>query len=51
MLPRESSESFSAALLGSLLALKDRENARVWADAEKLFRDKVESLPGSSLVA
>ena len=50
MLPRESSESFSAALLESLLALKDRENARVWTDAEKLFKEKVASLPGSSFV-
>ena len=47
MLPRESSESFSAALLESLLALKDRENSRVWNDAEKLFKDKVATLPGS----
>jgi len=47
MLPRESSESFSAALLESLLALKDRKNSRVWADAEKLFREKVATLPGS----
>jgi saccharopine dehydrogenase (NAD+, L-lysine forming) len=47
MLPRESSESFSTALLESLLALEDRENARVWADAEKLFHEKVAALPGS----
>jgi saccharopine dehydrogenase (NAD+, L-lysine forming) len=47
MLPRESSEAFSAALLDSLLALKDRENARVWTDAEKLFKEKVATLPES----
>ena len=47
MLPRESSESFSAALLESLLSLQDRDNARVWADAEKLFKEKVTTLPGS----
>src|SRR5271163_4419609 len=47
MLPRESSEAFSAALLESLLALKERENARVWTDAEKLFKEKVATLPGS----
>ena len=45
MLPRESSESFSSALLESLLALKDREHARVWGDAEKVFHDKVATLP------
>lgn len=47
MLPRESSESFSSALLESLLALKDRKNARVWTDAEKLFHEKLATLPGS----
>jgi saccharopine dehydrogenase (NAD+, L-lysine forming) len=45
MLPRESSESFSAALLPSLLSLKDRGNARVWTDAEKFFHEKVATLP------
>jgi hypothetical protein len=33
--------------LPSLLALKDRSNARVWTDAEKLFKEKVATLPGS----
>jgi saccharopine dehydrogenase (NAD+, L-lysine-forming) len=47
MLPRESSEAFSSALLESLLALKDRDHARVWTDAEKLFKEKVATLPGS----
>ncbi len=47
MLPRESSEAFSSALLQSLLSLKNREKARVWTDAEKLFREKVATLPGS----
>ena len=46
MLPRESSEAFSSALLPSLLELKDREHARVWTDAEKLYKEKVETLPG-----
>lgn len=45
MLPREASESFSAGLREALLELKDRETARVWADAEKLFNDKVALLP------
>ena len=47
MLPRESSEAFSSALLESLLTLKDRHNARVWTDAEKLFREKIFTLPGN----
>ncbi|KAL2814245.1 hypothetical protein BDW59DRAFT_176525 [Aspergillus cavernicola] len=40
LLPRESSEMFSQALLPSLLQLKDRENARVWKQAEDLFNEK-----------
>ncbi|KAL3479283.1 hypothetical protein BJX99DRAFT_245084 [Aspergillus californicus] len=40
LLPRESSEMFSQALLPSLLQLKDRENARVWKQAEDLFKAK-----------
>ena len=45
LLPRESSEAFSSALLGSLLSLKDRKNAQVWNDAEKIYHEKVTSLP------
>ncbi|KAK8186893.1 hypothetical protein BKA81DRAFT_372849 [Phyllosticta paracitricarpa] len=45
LLPRESSESFSDGLLESLLQLKDRKTARVWVDAEKLFNEKVATLP------
>jgi saccharopine dehydrogenase (NAD+, L-lysine-forming) len=48
LLPREASEAFSEALLPSLLELKDRSNARVWKQAEKLFDDKVASLPAGS---
>ncbi|KAF2004599.1 Formate/glycerate dehydrogenase catalytic domain-like protein [Amniculicola lignicola CBS 123094] len=44
-LPRESSEAFSSALLPSLLALKDRSTTPVWQGAEKLFQEKVETLP------
>ncbi|KAF2193102.1 Formate/glycerate dehydrogenase catalytic domain-like protein [Zopfia rhizophila CBS 207.26] len=44
-LPRESSEAFSSALLPSLMALKDRQNTPVWQDAEKLFQEKVATLP------
>tara|TARA_R110002003_G_scaffold626_2_gene20882 strand:+ start:20067 stop:20570 length:504 start_codon:yes stop_codon:yes gene_type:complete len=45
-LPRESSEAFSNALLPSLMALKDRATAPVWQGAEKLFLEKVHTLPG-----
>lgn len=45
MLPREASESFSEGLKESLLQLKDRSTARVWADAQKLFEEKVALLP------
>lgn len=45
LLPRESSEMFSQALLPSLLQLEDRENARVWTQAEELFKEKVATLP------
>ncbi|RHZ57572.1 hypothetical protein CDV55_105714 [Aspergillus turcosus] len=47
LLPRESSEMFSEALLPSLLQLKDRKNARVWKQAEDLFNQKVATLPES----
>lgn len=45
LLPRESSEMFSEALLPSLLQLKDRANSRVWKQAEELFKEKVATLP------
>ena len=45
LLPREASESFSQALLPSLMQLKDRKKASVWLQAEKLFSDKVMTLP------
>ena len=48
LLPREASEAFSAALLPSLLSLKDRKNARVWTQAEDLFREKVAMLPNGA---
>ncbi|KAI9139625.1 saccharopine dehydrogenase [Paraphysoderma sedebokerense] len=47
MLPRESSEAFCNDLLPSLMQLADRSNARVWVDAEKLFKEKVESMKSS----
>ncbi|BAE57874.1 hypothetical protein F9C07_2057665 [Aspergillus flavus] len=45
LLPRESSEMFSQALLPSLLQLKNRKDARVWTQAEDLFKQKVATLP------
>jgi saccharopine dehydrogenase (NAD+, L-lysine-forming) len=41
LLPREASEQFSHDLLPSLLELPERQTARVWTDAEKLFREKM----------
>lgn len=41
LLPREASEQFSADLLPSLLELPRRHEARVWLEAEKLFKEKL----------
>jgi len=41
LLPREASEQFSADLLPALLEYPNRHGARVWTDAEKLFKEKV----------
>lgn len=41
LLPRESSDAFSSDLLPSLLELREAEFTRVWADAERLFREKL----------
>jgi saccharopine dehydrogenase (NAD+, L-lysine-forming) len=41
LLPREASEQFSADLLPSLLEFPDRERARVWTDAKKLYEEKL----------
>ncbi len=49
LLPREASEAFSAALLPSLLQLKDWKNARVWQQAEKLFKQKCATLPEGAI--
>jgi len=49
LLPREASEAFSSDLLPSLLTLNDRQNSPVWARAEKLFDEKVATLPASAL--
>lgn len=41
LLPREASEQFSADLLPSLLDFPNRKTARVWADAEKLYKERL----------
>ncbi|KDR85185.1 hypothetical protein GALMADRAFT_53657 [Galerina marginata CBS 339.88] len=41
LLPREASEQFSGDLLPSLLEFPSRRSSRVWADAEKLFQEKL----------
>lgn len=51
LMPREASEAFSSALLPSLMALKDRKSTNVWTQAEKLFNDKVATLPKEKLNA
>ncbi|KAJ3827007.1 saccharopine dehydrogenase [Lentinula raphanica] len=41
LLPRESSEQFSADLLPSLLEFPNRDTVRLWTDARKLFQKKL----------
>jgi saccharopine dehydrogenase (NAD+, L-lysine forming) len=41
LLPREASEQFSGDLLPTLLEYKNRDTARVWTEAETLFRNKL----------
>jgi saccharopine dehydrogenase (NAD+, L-lysine forming) len=41
LLPREASEQFSGDLVPSLLAFPNRQTARVWTEAERLFKEKV----------
>ena len=45
LLPRDSSEAFSSDLLPYLLELKNWKNNDVWSKAEKLFQEKVATLP------
>lgn len=47
LLPREASSAFSEALLPSLLQLSDRSSARVWIEANDLFKAKVASMDTS----
>ncbi|TDZ20474.1 Saccharopine dehydrogenase [Colletotrichum orbiculare MAFF 240422] len=49
LLPRESSEAFSNDLLPTLLELKNWRENPVLARAEKLFKEKVATLPAESL--
>ena len=49
LLPREASEAFSKDLLPSLLSLKEWRTHPVWSKAEKLFQEKVATLPKDSL--
>jgi len=48
LLPREASEAFSKDLLPHLLQLKNRSQDPVWSRAEKLFKEKVATLPEGS---
>ncbi len=41
LLPREASEQFSENLYPSVLELPNRQTARVWVEAEKLYRAKL----------
>lgn len=41
LLPREASEQFSSDLLPSLLELPRSDKARVWVEAENLYKQKV----------
>ncbi|EER24650.1 saccharopine dehydrogenase, putative [Coccidioides posadasii C735 delta SOWgp] len=45
LLPAESSEAFSTDLLPSMLEIKNRTSHPVWQRAEKLYREKVQTLP------
>ncbi|OBA23423.1 Saccharopine dehydrogenase [Metschnikowia bicuspidata var. bicuspidata NRRL YB-4993] len=47
LLPREASEFFSKDLMPSLLQLKDRQTAPVWARAKELFDHHVARLPAA----
>ena len=49
LLPRESNEAFSNLLLPHLLELKRWKTDPVWSRAQKLFIEKVDTLPKSAL--
>ncbi|KAG5292373.1 saccharopine dehydrogenase [Histoplasma ohiense] len=45
LLPAESSDAFSTDLLPCMMEIKNRASHPVWQRAEKLFREKVKTLP------
>lgn len=47
LLPRESSDEYSALLLPSLLTLAQRDHEGVWKRAEQIYKDRVKELPQS----
>lgn len=49
LLPRESSEQFSADLLPTIKALKNRGQSAVWGGAEALFKQKVQDMRAEKL--
>ncbi|KDQ19953.1 hypothetical protein BOTBODRAFT_101260 [Botryobasidium botryosum FD-172 SS1] len=51
LLPREASEQFSTDLLPSLLELPQRASARVWVEAETLFKEKLAAAQAFKLSA
>ncbi len=49
LLPREASDTFSNDLLPYLLNLKDWRSDPVWEGADKLYKEKVATLPAGAL--
>jgi saccharopine dehydrogenase (NAD+, L-lysine-forming) len=49
LLPKEASEAFSHDLLPYLLELKRWKTDPVWSRAQKLYSEKVKTLPKSAL--
>ena len=45
LVPREASEKFVEDLLPTLLELPNRERSEVWKEAERIYWDKVATLP------
>lgn len=48
LMPREASEAFSKDLLPYLLKLNSRQTTPVWQGAQKLFDEKVATLPADA---
>jgi len=49
LLPREAADTYSKDLLPYLLTLNNRHEDPVWSRAEKLYREKVATLPAGAL--